>query len=183
MAGFIRNYLRRRRLQRDASSVPTGFVPLADISTADVVIDVEEPGFDELKEDILAWGRSNNIKVNIFFIDFRKIGKGELLLTSIQTTILKKELNWYGVPPQEKASLLAEEGRDLFISLIDNGDFPIEYLSKCSKARFKIGRKRFDGDAYDMVMTGECTPEMKASLCSDSRKVFAAIAEFLTKIK
>ncbi|MGM9735973.1 MAG: DUF6913 domain-containing protein [Candidatus Cryptobacteroides sp.] len=175
--GFIRKYLRRRRLQRDASTVPTGFVPLSGISTADVVIDVEEAGFDQLKEDILAWGRSNDVKVNTLFLDFRKIGKDVPLMTSIQDTILKKELNWYGVPPQEKASLLAGDGTDLFISMIDNGDFPIEYLSKCSKARFKIGRRRFEGDAFDMVFSGD------PQLGSDSRQVFATMAEFLTKIK
>ena len=107
------------------------------------------------------------------------MGKDELLLTSIQTTILKKELDWTDAPDLKKVSQLVSEQSDLFISMIDNGDYPIEFLSKCAKARFKIGRKGFEGHAYDMVVTGNETAELR----SDSRKIFAAIKEFLTKIQ
>jgi hypothetical protein len=63
--------------------------------------------------------------------------------------------------------------------MVDNGDFPIEFLSKCSKARFKIGRYDFDGHAYDMVISGNPTED----LISDSRRIFAAIKDFLTKVR
>lgn len=179
----IKNFFRDKRLKTDASDTPTGFIPLEQIKTADVVIDVEEPGFDQLKEDILAWGRNNRIKVNIFFIDFRKLGKDELLMTSIQTTIIKKELNWYGLPPKEKVSMLTEGLHDLYISMLDNTDFTADYLSKCSKAKFKIGRHSYTGNPFDFVLTtGQTGENLKADLRSNSREVFAAIADLLTKI-
>ena len=178
MIDTIKDLFRRRKLKKHASDVPTGFLPMSEIYTVNVMIDVEEPGFDALREDILAWGRSIKAKVNIYFFDFRRLGKDELLLTSIQTTILRKELDWTDTPDVKKVTHLLEEQSDLFISMIDNGDFPIEFLSKCAKARFKIGRKGFDGHAYDMVVTGGETAELR----SDSRKIFAAIKDFLTKI-
>lgn len=162
-----------------ASDVPTGLIPLSEISTVNAVIDVEEPGFDLLKEDIMLWGKVNGLKVNIFFLDFRKLGKDELLLTSIQTTILKKELDWIGMPNLNKISALIDEKSDLFISMVENSRFPIDFLSKCTKARFKIGRTAYDGDAFDMVITGSHTADLR----SDSRQVFAAMTDFLTKIK
>ena len=179
MIDTIKDLFRRRKLKKHASDVPTGFLPMSEIYTVNVMIDVEEPGFDALREDILAWGRSIKAKVNIYFFDFRRLGKEELLLTSIQTTILRKELDWTDAPDVKKVANLLEEQSDLFISMIDNGDFPIEFLSKCAKARFKIGRKGFDGHAYDMVVTGGETAELR----SDSRKIFAAIKDFLTKIQ
>lgn len=141
----ILDIFRKRKIRRFISDVPTGFLPLDKISTVNVVIDVEEPGFDLLKEDILAWGRQNSLKVNIYFFDFRKLGKDELLLTSIQTTIIKKELDWIGTPDLNKTGVLLNEQSDVFISMVDNGNFPIEFLSKCAKARFKIGRCGFEG--------------------------------------
>ena len=175
----ILKIFQRKRLAKFASNVPTGLLPLSDISSVNVVIDVEEPGFDKLKDDILAWGKQVGLKVNIYFFDFRKISKDELLLTSIQTTIIKKELDWIGMPEFSKIGNLLYEQSDLFISMVDNGDFPIEFLSKCAKARFKIGRFGFPGHSYDMVISGNPTEDLR----SDARHIFAAIKEFLTKIR
>ncbi len=175
----VLKFFRRRRIRKYCSGIPTGFVAMQGISSANVIIDVEEQGFDLLKEDILVWGRQNGIKVNIYFFDFRKLGKDELLLTSIQTTIIKKELDWIGMPPFAKVEPLIQEPSDLFISLVDNGNFPIEFLSKCAKARFKIGRRGFEGDAYNMVVVGN----RSEGLNSESREIFRTITEFLTKIK
>lgn len=152
---------------------------MSEISSINVIVDVEEPGFDELKEDILSWGRSIDRKVNLYFFDFRRLGKDELLLTSITNTILKKDLDWAGMPDIGKISPLIEENSDLLISMIDNGDFPIDFLVKCTKSRFKIGRYDYDGHPFDMVLSGGETAELR----SEARQIFAAITDFLTKIK
>jgi hypothetical protein len=175
----VKNIFRKRVLRKFISTEPTSLIPLSAIKTANVVIDVEEPGFDVLKEDILSWGRSEGIDVNIYFFDFRKLGKDELLLTSINTTIIKRELNWFGMPAADKVGELFREKSDLFISMVANGDFPIEFVSKCTRARFKIGRYPFAGHAYDMIMAGNAVEELR----SDSRKIFSAITEFLKKIE
>lgn len=174
----IKNIFRKRKLAKFASSEPTGFLPMKDIATANVVMDVEEPGFDLLRADILEWGRKTGVKVSIYFFDFRRLDKEELLITSIQTTILKKELDWIGAPDLSKVIGLAGEKSDLFISLIDNGDFPIEFVSKCARARFKIGRRSFPGHVYDLVISGSQTEALR----SDSRKIFEAMTEFINKI-
>ena len=179
MLDTILDVFRKRKIKKFLSDVPTGLRPLREISTVNVIIDVEEPGFDVLKEDILAWGRANSLKVNIYFFDFRKLGKEELLLTSINTTILKKELDWMGTPEFSKVGALMYEPSDLLISLIDNGDYPIEFLSKCAKARFKVGRYAFKGHAYDLIVSGAINEDLR----SDSRRIFQEITEFLLKIK
>ena len=179
MFEFVKNFFRRRKIQKFRSQVETSFLPIGKIATVNAVIDVQETGFDQLKEDILAWGRRKNIKVNIYFFDFRKLDKEELLLTSIQTTIIKKDLDWIGVPELSKVIGLLGETSDLFISMINNGDFPIDFLSKCTKARFKIGRYEYEGHAYDLVISGNQTADLR----SDSKRIFAAIKEFLTKIQ
>lgn len=178
MLDSVKNFFRKRALKKFISTEPTSLLPLADIKTANVVVDVEEPGFDALKEDILAWGRATGIDVSIYFFDFRKLGKDELLLTSISTTIIQTELNWFDMPSPSKVGMLFREESDLFISMVANSNFPIEFVSKCARARFKIGRYPFEGHAYDMTMAGSEVEELR----SDSREIFAAITEFLKKI-
>ena len=179
MYRLIRNFVRRKRLEKYASDITTGFVPMSDIKSVNVVIDVEEPGFDELKEDILAWGRATGFKVSIYFLDFRRLGKDELLLTSITNTLLKKELDWVGMPDMSKIAPLIEEQSDLFISMVDNGDFPIDFITRCTKARFKIGRHDYEGHPFNMILSGGETAELR----SEAKQIFAAITEFITKIR
>lgn len=174
----VKDFFRKRKIRKLSRAIPTGLLPMSEISTVNVVIDVEESGWDVLKEDILAWGRNNGLKVGLYFFDFRKLGANELLLTSIQTTVARKNLNWIGMPAYETVAGMIETPCDLFISLIDNGDFPIDFVSRCSCARFKIGRRTYDGHVFDMVISGRQTNGLK----SGGREVFAAIVDFLGKI-
>lgn len=179
MFDTVIRFFRDRKLRKHVSPLETGLVPFSEIRTVNAVIDVEENGFELLKEDIIAWSKANGLKVSIYFFDFRKLGKDELLLTTIDKTLIRKGLDWLGTPNVEKISPLLEEKSDLFISMIDNGDFPIEFISKCVRARFKVGRHAFPGDAYDMVVSGSSTGDLR----SDSRHIFAEITEFLQKVK
>ena len=178
MLELIKNFFRKRIIRKFSKAIPTSFLPVSEIATANIVIDVEEAEWDILKENILAWGRSSGIKINIYFFDFRKLGKNELLLTSIQTTVAKKDINWLGMPAYEKVAALIEEPCDLFISLIDNGNFPINFLAQCSMAKFKIGRKAYPGHCFDLICSGRQTNGLR----SGGREVFTGIVEFLDKI-
>lgn len=175
----VKKFFRRRAIRKYGHAVPTGLLPLSEISSANVVMDVEETEWDLLKEDILTWGRSAGIKVGIYFFDFRKLGKNELLLTSIQTTVARKDLNWLGMPHYDKVSGVIEEQSDLFISLVDSSDFPIDFVSKCAAARFKIGRHAYPGHCFDMICSGKPSEGLRGG----GREVFAGMVEFLGKIE
>ena len=179
MFEFVKNFFRRRKIRKFASQIETSFLPIEAIATINAVIDVQETGFDQLKEDLLSWGRRKGIKVNVYFFDFRKLKKGEQLMTSIDKTFLRKELSWIGTPSLGKAAPMLMEESDLFISLIDNGDFPIDFISKCAKARFKIGRYAYDGDAFDMIFHGGAREELRGDVC----RIFQELTEFLEKIR
>ena len=179
MVEAIKNFFRQRKIRKNASPVATGFLPIGKIATVNVIVDVQETGFDELKEAVLAWGRKKGIKTCVYFFDFRKLKKGEQLLTSIDKTFLRKELSWIGTPSLEKSAPLLNEESDLLISLIDNADFPIDFISKCAKARFKIGRYAYEGDAFDMIFHGGAREELRGDVC----RIFEGMTEFLEKIQ
>ena len=131
----VKDMLRRQSLKKNASTEPTGFVPLSKIRSAVAFIDVEDTSFNECKNTLLLFFREHNIKGDIFFFDFRKLTEGERLITSITTTI----------------ALMLDGEPDLFISLLPTNDYPLEFMATASRAHFKIGRVQLPGNTFDLV--------------------------------
>ena len=69
----VKDMLRRQSLKKNASTEPTGFVPLSKIRSAVAFIDVEDTSFNECKNTLLLFFREHNIKGDIFFFDFREL--------------------------------------------------------------------------------------------------------------
>ena len=65
------------------------------------------------------------MKVNVYFLDLSKKGEDERQITSLNNTILRKDLNWYGRPSLEIIEMISSDGADILLSLVDNVDFPI----------------------------------------------------------
>ena len=149
----LKDFFRRRSLAKYASTEPTQITPIREIHSAVAFIDVEDTSFDACKHALLSFFRENGIKGDIFFYDFRKLTEGERLITSITTTVLRKDLNWYGRPAMEKVNLLLSGEPDMFISLLRKDDFPIEFMAAVSKARFKVGRMQLPGNIFDVVVS------------------------------
>ena len=176
----VKQFFRRRSIAKHASREATRITPIREIRSAVAFIDVEDTSFDACKKDIMAFYRDNGIKGEIFYFDFRKIGDAERLITSITNTILKKDLNFYGRPAKEKLDQMLELKPDLFISLINKDDYPIQYMATCCEAKFKIGRKQLPGNVFDLVITEQKTPD-GASKPED--EIFKSVKELLAKVK
>ena len=177
MSNFIKDLFRKRSLRKHSSVVPTGIMPLSKIHSYVAIIDVEDQSFDTCKTAIMNFFRAHNIRGCVFFQDFRKIGSEDRLITSIQTTITRKDLDWIGRPSRYKLNVLEEQAPDLFISLVRNPDFAIEYMARTSKAKFKIGRAQMSGNLFDFIV---CDPEGKNV---SQLECFTAIKGYLTKIQ
>ena len=87
---------------------------------------------------------------------------------------------------------------DLLLCLTDDASFCTEYLSKAVKARFKIGRKPFDGDPFDIIVAERLAetpdpegdtmgnrPDTQPRTASTSviEEIFMTITEIITKIE
>lgn len=159
---MLKEFFQRRYLLRGASQVPTGLLPLGKVRSAAVFIDVEDTSFNQCKETVLSFFRDRGIKADIFFLDFRRLSKEERLITSITTTVLRKDLNWFGKPRREKVDLMLSGQPDLFLSLVSTPSYALEYMASCSRARFKAGR--YDAPVFDLVFCAGNLPEYDAFL-------------------
>ena len=169
--------LKRQDLKKYASTEPTGILSLDQIRSAVAFIDVEDTSYDLCKVEMTNFFRANNIKVDIFFIDFRKLTDGERLITSITTTVLKKDLNIYGRPSREKIDLMLEGNPDLFLSMFPRNEYAVEFMAKCSRARFKIGRFQLPDNTFDLVIKDP------AGRAYSEAEAFREIAAFLRRIR
>lgn len=170
--------VQRRCLRRNASPVETGILPLSRIHRAVALIDVEDTSFDLCKNRLIAFFREHNIHGEIFFLDFRKLGEGERLITSINGTILRKDLNWFGRPSDEKMRLLNEGEPDLLISTVREKNYAYEYLVKASHAKFKVGRMQIPGSkVFDVVLS-----EKEDRILSEA-DAFAGLARLMEKMR
>lgn len=147
------------------------------VRSAVAFIDVEDTSFNECKQRLMTFFRDNDIRGEIFFFDFRKLAEGERLITSITTTILKKDLNWYGRPSKEKVNLMLDGEPDLFISLLPKNIFPLQFMATCSRARFKAGRLQIPGNVFDLVTSDPAERSLNES------EAFAEMEKFLTRIR
>ena len=163
MIDFIKNIFRRKFLRRYSSKQPTGLVPLSDIRSVSIVLDAQENGVDDCKEAALTYFKSKGMKVNVYFLDLSKKGEDERQITSLNNTILRKDLNWYGRPALEIIEMISSDGADVLLSLVDNVDFPIAALAGCSGAVFKIGRVQLPGRTFDLVVEDSPSHELGPS--------------------
>lgn len=177
IAESIKALFRRHSLKKHASTQPTGFMPISKVRSAVAFIDVEDTSFHECKQKLQNFFRENNIRGDIFFFDFRKLPDGERLITSITGTVLKKDLNWYGRPSDDKIRILLEGEPDMFISLLPKADFPIEFMATCSNARFKAGRFQIPGNVFDLVITDPADRNLNQA------EAFDEMEKLLTRIR
>lgn len=177
MIEAVRNFFRARTRKRLRSPQETGILPLGQIRSAVVLIDADDPGFDACKRAVDAFFRDRGIKGQLIYLDLRKIGKQEILTTSITHTILRRDLNGYGRPAAAKLELVREGEPDLLLCLSRRDDFPVECLAAYCPARFKVGRRQFQGHLFDLVVSDG--PDTGA----DAVRAFTEILRFLDKIQ
>lgn len=164
----LKNNMRARTLRKYGYKASTSLMPLTAVRTAAVVLDVEDPAFEPLKKQVLDWFKARGIKTELYFFDFRKIDKEEMLLTSMKTTFIRRELNWYGRPAVERVEAIVESRPfDLFISLVANSEFPIRFLASCLPAAFKVGISGYEGSPYDLVVSAP-TPTQSFNIITNT---------------
>ena len=177
MVDSVKSFFRKKQIKKFSSTVPTGILPMDKVRSAVAFIDVEDTSFDACKIALQAFFRDYNIKGEIFFFDFRKIGNEERLITSITNTILKKDLDWTGKPSREKIDLMLGSEADMFISLIRSTDYTLEFMAKCSQAKFKAGRVQLPGNTFDLIVSDPADRPL------NELESFQAMRQFLAKIK
>lgn len=148
--------VRRIALLRKASTEPTSIIPLNGIGRATVLVDMDADA-DFVSMDAKKFFTEHNIPVQIL-------------------NLQKWDINIFGMVKKVKLKEMYDWDADLFISLAGPENFTAEYASRCSRARFKIGRYDLQPEVYDIVISN------REHQLPRQQVAFATIVEYLLKI-
>lgn len=184
--GFIGQWLRNRRLRKYRSSIPTGFVPLSGMKKATVILDAEDPTWEECRKEAEDFFRSRGIATDFIYTDFRKFSNGIKPVTEASRTLFRRDIRCFGLPRMKKVRPMLDGQTDLLLSFSTCSDFIMEFVTKSIKARFRIGRCHFPGEPFDMMVVPVAQAEKDQEEPVEQApqtEVFRTVADFLPKIK
>ena len=175
----ILNQIRKRKIRKTAFNGKTGMKPLSAIKRAIVLLDAENADFEECHRKAGKFFAAHKIDLKLFYIDFRKMGRDEIITTCIQTTLTRKRTNLLGLPDAgymsevKSCGYVADEtakgttsGRTdqdhenprntaneiLFVSLVDSDCPAVRMIASAMPAGFKVGICDYSGSPYNMVV-------------------------------
>ena len=95
----------------------------------------------------------NNFKLQIYvlgYIDNKIIPESFLFWKGINL-FSRKELNWSMIPKTPVVTDFIDKPFDVLLDLSLDDFFPVEYIARLSKSKFKVGRFTEKHDSYDLM--------------------------------
>lgn len=173
---FIKKRGRRLSLSwREKDSSRTGVIPLEEIRVAEVFLDADAPEAEDTVKCIYEYFTGKGKKVAVFSLSLGRSSHRKKI--EGVTYIRKKDISWCDCTKLGRIHPSTNIEEDLFISLLPEDSFPVEFVARCSGARFKIGRKQLSGDVYDLVFSGT---EVEAF---NQIQAFGNIMDFIERIQ
>lgn len=171
--GILKEYLRKRQLNRHSYKGKTGLRPIEGLRSATVLLDVSQtPHLLEFRDGLHDWFFRKGIRPRFFYLDFRKPTKNMLLYSTPTETFFLKDLSWFTQTPDlAKAHSDFLSPCDLFVSFVSTESYPLRFLSAAIPASFKIGAVSDASYPYDLIIPA-----------SDPDEMFVCLKDILSKI-
>lgn len=188
----LRRSLRKGELKKHASTIETGILPLSKVQRVVVFL----PAAEAYEKTLAAIrGAFPGRELSIFALQQDKNAADDAKAASgLQAAaesggkvhsdpadgailLRPKDLNWTGRVRSSKKTPKTDRGEDLFISLFEEDPYAVEYAARCSRARFKAGRRQLSPEVYDFVIM---TPDGEVRSPAEA---FAEMLRMMNKIK
>lgn len=153
MFRIIREFL----LRKNRSNVPSGLMPLKDVKSVAILVDMAAEDAAQVIADASAFFGKNGVQPEFI-------------------SVKPEELNRLGIPAKAKLDMIKACRPDLFISLPDSNEFYIKYIQNCIHAPFKVGVGSSD-NSLSLVLT----PREGEPL--SQKEALAKVKEILLKIQ
>ena len=153
-------------------------IPLSGIHSATVLMDSQDSGAEKCIAEMRAFFRKAGVQPEILFIDTRSPRKRkEGPVTPEESTFLRKDLNWYGRLKNEVLSSRLGRQCDLYMDLTARNDYPVIFIARAVKARFKTGCTSSGDSPFDIAVTPPGQGE------ASSTEMFRSMAKLLESIR
>jgi hypothetical protein len=138
---------KKRKIKRERS-----IFNLSTAKTCGLVFNATNQSTFEKAKAFVDFLKSKNIKVTaIGFVESKEVK--DFYRETIQYKYFsKKNTNWYGKPKNTNVNDFVKVNFDILIDLSLTNDFPLEYISALSLAKFKVGRFTSENADYDFMI-------------------------------
>ena len=147
----LRNYFYQKNIEKKLAGLNPKRVltNLHDAKTVGIIYDSTNPDNDIIITKFAEHLRTEGKTVDILgFVDDKTIDhKADVLIFNT------KNLNWNRTPDDERVEKFADKKFDLFFAAFTTESFPLEFIARTSKAKWRLGT--FDEkktDYYDMMI-------------------------------
>ncbi len=147
----IRNYFYRKNIEKKLAGLNTkrALTNLHDAKTVGIVYNSTNPDNDIIITKFAEHLRTEGKTVDILgFVDDKKVDhKADVLIFN------PNNLSWNRIPNDERVEKFADKSFDLLLAAFTEENFPLEYVARTSKAKWRLGT--FDEkktDYYDMMI-------------------------------
>ena len=178
MVPLFTGFFRKKGLKKHSSRLQTGMIPLSGIHSATVLMDSQDSGAEKCIAEMRAFFRKAGVQPEILFIDTRSPRKRkEGPVTPEESTFLRKDMNWYGRLKNEVLSSRLGRQCDLYMDLTARDDYPVIFIARAVKARFKAGCTSSGDSPFDIAVTPPGQGE------ASSTEMFRSMAKLLESIR
>lgn len=141
---FLNNKLRNFKRIREGNNLETA-------KTAGILFNpTDQNSFEQIKQFLTYL---SNYKIEIYvlgYIDDKTIPESFLFWKGINL-FSRKELNWILIPKTPVVTDFIDKPFDLLFDLSLTDLFPMEFIARLSKSKFKIGRFTEEHNSYDLM--------------------------------
>ena len=168
----LKEYLRRRILDRVSYKGPTGLTPLKGMKHATILLDTSTPRILEFQESLRKFFDPYGIACAFYYLNLGKEETPAPQFSLPASTLSRKQLSRYTKRPQlDRFNPAFFKKCDLFISFSRDDVFAHKYLSVAIPADFKVGPFDDPGYKFNLVL-----------FASDAPSMLSCVKDMLTKI-
>ena len=152
---FFKETRRKKALKIIESDRAVRFMPLSEVKSAGVLFDINEPNILDTIKKFSEYLDNKSIKFSALAVNYTKSQFPEGFVDFRIKTVNRDSFNSIGLPIGETVFDFLNHGYDLYIDLSDKYTFTFDYISRLSKASFRVGRMSYDDNPFDLVLANE----------------------------
>ncbi|MBP5397679.1 MAG: hypothetical protein J6Y32_03465 [Bacteroidales bacterium] len=161
----LKEYLRRRILDRVSYKGPTGLVPLKGMKHATILLDTSTPRLFDFQESLRKFFDAYGIASAFYFLNLGKEETPAPQFSLPASTLSKNQLSGYTKRPQlDKFNPAFFKKCDIFVSFSREDIFPHKYLCVAIPADFKVGPFNDPEYKFNLVLSASDAPSMLSCL-------------------
>ncbi|MDP3451774.1 MAG: hypothetical protein Q8R90_02355 [Bacteroidales bacterium] len=172
---FYKEILQRRAVKKIDNERVVKFFSLPDVRSAAIIFDINEENIIDTIKSLIEIVDKKGVKFSAVAVNFSKFPYPTEFLDHRIFVLNRFDVNHIGLPKYSKIEEFVNYNFNLFIDFSPEYNFTFDYITRSSRASFRVGRCNYQNSPYDLSL--ENTQD------NSSRNFLNSIIHYLTSIR